>query len=105
MWVQIIERLSKRACDVFVLIVQFLFVARGIGKSFPAQRVDEQGMFLQAFVEGILLRDDVDIFVVADDVEGVEFVVELFVTAEVVQGEVPCAATRGRIHGTSFPWT
>lgn len=62
-------------------------------------------MFLEAFVQGVLLGDDVDVFVVADDVECVEFVVELLVATEVVQGKVPCATACGGIHGATFPGT
>lgn len=77
--VQIIKWLSESTCDILIFVVQFLLVASRVRESLPTESVDKQRMLLEALVQGVLLRDNVDVFVVADNVKRVEFVVELLV--------------------------
>lgn len=126
------ERLAERGAQVFVFVVQFLFVVVRGGESLPAEGVYEQRVLLEVLLERVLLRDDsgvliVDVVVVvvgSGDHDGsahrlvvavvgqrlaVLGVVQLFV-AEVVEREfAACArravARRGRVDGSSLART
>lgn len=99
----VVQRLPQR--QVLVLVVQFLLA--GVGEALPAQRVDEERMFLEVPLESILLAEDVGVLIV-DDLLLVAHVVQRLVVV-VVEGVVavvgflfPGAEAEHRPHAEHF---
>lgn len=58
------ERLTKCSAQIFVFVVQFLFVVVRGGESLPAERVDKQRVLLEVLLQRVLFRDDSGVLIV-----------------------------------------